>query len=50
VVIDPTQNALTAGGNGAPSTLATGGNPTGVSANGIGMWVQIDGTLVRVAQ
>jgi hypothetical protein len=50
VVIDPTQNALTAGGNGAPSTLATGGNPTGVSANGIGAWVIIDGTLVRVAQ
>ncbi len=49
-VINPTQNALTAGGQGAPSTLATTGNPTGVAANGIGMWFKIDGTLIRVAQ
>jgi len=49
-IINPTQNALTAGGSGAPSTLAVAGNPTGVAANGVGAWFIIDGTLVRVAQ
>lgn len=48
--IDPTQNALSAGGNGAPSTLAAAGNPTGVPAAGIGAWFVVDGTLIRVAQ
>jgi hypothetical protein len=48
--IDPTQNALSGGGNGAPSTLAAGGNPTGVPAAGIGAWFKVDGTLIRVAQ
>jgi hypothetical protein len=48
--IDPTQNALSAGGTGAPSTLAAAGNPTGVPAAGIGAWFKIDGTLIRVAQ
>jgi hypothetical protein len=48
--IDPTQNALAAGGTGAPSTLAAAGNPTGVPAAGIGAWFFIDGALIRVAQ
>jgi hypothetical protein len=48
--IDPTQNALAAGGNGAPSTLAAAGNPVGVPASGIGAWFIVDGTLIRVAQ
>ena len=49
-IIDPTQNALSAGGTGAPSTLAAAGNPTGVPAAGIGAWFRLDGTLIRVAQ
>ena len=49
-IIDPTQNALSAGGQGAPSTLAAAGNPTGVPAAGIGAWIRLDGTLIRVAQ
>lgn len=49
-IIDPTQNALLAGGNGAPTTLALVGNPAGVPAAGLGAWVRFDGTLIRVAQ
>lgn len=49
-IIDPTQNALAAGGTGAPSTLAAAGNPVGVPAAGIGAWFRIDGVLIRVAQ
>jgi len=49
-VINPTLNALSAGGTGAPTTLAAAGNPTGVPAAGIGAWIRLDGTLIRVAQ
>lgn len=49
-IINPTQNASSAGGQAAPSTLAAAGNPTGVPAAGIGAWVFVDGTLIRVAQ
>jgi hypothetical protein len=49
-IIDPTGNALSAGGIGAPSTLAAAGNPTGVPAAGISAWLRLDGTLFRVAQ
>jgi hypothetical protein len=49
-IIDPTQNALAAGGTGAPTALAAAGNPSGVTAAGIGAWMRLDGTLIRVAQ
>lgn len=50
VIVDPTQNALSAGGTGAPTALAAAGNPAGVPAAGIGAWFRLDGTLIRVAQ
>lgn len=49
-IIDPSQNALAAGGTGAPTALAAAGNPTGVPAAGLMAWVRLDGTLIRVAQ
>lgn len=49
-IINPTLNALSAGGSGAPTALAAAGNPTGVPAAGIGAWLRLDGTLIRVAQ
>jgi len=49
-IINPTLNALSAGGNGAPTSLAAAGNPLGVPAAGLCAWVRLDGTLIRVAQ
>ena len=49
-IIDPSTNALVAGGTGSPTARSAAGNPTGVPAAGLCAWVRFDGQLVRVAQ
>jgi hypothetical protein len=49
-IVDPSGNALAAGGNGSPTALAAAGNPVGVPAAGICAWFRQDGQLIRVAQ
>jgi hypothetical protein len=50
VIVDPSTNALVAGGTGAPTALAAAGNPAGVPAAGLCAWFRQDGQLIRVAQ